>query len=111
MALAAADLAVARSGGSVFELAQYGLPAVLIPYPHASADHQSTNARWMADAGAAVVLADAELTPARLRAEVDAIALDTERLRAMSAASARLARPDAAREIAAEVLAAAARQS
>ena len=55
VALAAADLAVARSGGSVFELAQYGLPAVLIPYPHASADHQSTNARWMADAGAAVV--------------------------------------------------------
>jgi len=111
VALAAADLAVARSGGSVFELAQYGLPAVLIPYPHASADHQSTNARWMADAGAAVVLADAELTPARLRAEVDAIALDPERLHTMSAASARLARPDAARDIAAEVLAAAARQS
>ena len=107
-ALAAADLAVARSGGSVFELAQYGLPAVLVPYPHASAGHQSTNARWMADAGAAVVLPDAELTPERLRREVDAIALDPDRLRAMSAASAALARPDAAREIAAEVLTAAA---
>jgi len=107
-ALAAADLAVARSGGSVFELAQYGLPAVLVPYPHASADHQSTNARWMADAGAAVVLPDAELSPERLRREVDAVALDPERLRAMSAASAALARPDAAREIAAEVLTAAA---
>ena len=106
-ALAAADLAVARSGGSVFELAQYGLPAVLIPYPHASADHQSTNARWMADAGAAVVLADAELTPERLRREVDAIALDPERLRTMAAASAALARPDAAADIAAEVRAAA----
>ena len=46
-ALAAADLAVARAGGSVFELAQYGLPAVLVPYPHATADHQTTNARWM----------------------------------------------------------------
>ncbi|HET8950078.1 MAG TPA: undecaprenyldiphospho-muramoylpentapeptide beta-N-acetylglucosaminyltransferase [Solirubrobacteraceae bacterium] len=108
-ALAAADLAVARSGGSVFELAQYGLPAVLIPYPHASADHQSTNARWMADAGAAVVLPDAELTPERLRREVDAIALDPERLRAMGEASLRLARPDAAQAIAAEVLAAAGR--
>ena len=106
-ALAAADLAVARSGGSVFELAQYALPAVLIPYPHASADHQTTNARWMTDAGAAVVVTDAELTPERLRREVDAIALDPERLRAMSAASERLARPDAARDIAAEVLAAA----
>jgi UDP-N-acetylglucosamine--N-acetylmuramyl-(pentapeptide) pyrophosphoryl-undecaprenol N-acetylglucosamine transferase len=106
-ALAAADLAVARSGGSVFELAQYGLPAVLIPYPHASADHQTTNARWMAGAGAAVVVPDAELTPERLRREVDAIALDPERLRTMSDASARLARPDAAADLAAEVLAAA----
>ena len=41
VALAAADVAVARSGGSIFELAQYGLPAVLIPYPHATADHQT----------------------------------------------------------------------
>ena len=106
-ALAAADLAVARAGGSVFELAQYGLPAVLVPYPHASADHQSTNARWMEEAGAAVVVRDADLTPERLRREVDAIALDPSRLRAMSKASRALARPHAARDIAGEVLAAA----
>jgi UDP-N-acetylglucosamine--N-acetylmuramyl-(pentapeptide) pyrophosphoryl-undecaprenol N-acetylglucosamine transferase len=106
-ALAAADVAVARSGGSVFELAQYGLPAVLIPYPHASADHQTTNARWMEDAGAATTIRDAELTPERLRAAVDAIALDDGRRAAMAAASRALARPDAARDIAAEVLAAA----
>ncbi len=105
-ALAASDLAVARSGGSIFELAQYGLPAVLVPYPHASADHQTTNARWMAEAGAAVVVPDAELTPERLRREVDAIALDPDRLRGLGAASAQLARPDAARDIAGEVLAA-----
>jgi UDP-N-acetylglucosamine--N-acetylmuramyl-(pentapeptide) pyrophosphoryl-undecaprenol N-acetylglucosamine transferase len=104
IALAASDLAVARAGGSVFELAQYGLPAVLIPYPHASADHQTTNARWMEEAGAAVVLADAELTPERLRSTVDALTNDQERLREMARASAQLARPDAAREIAAEVL-------
>ena len=82
---------------------------MLVPYPHASADHQTTNARWMADAGAAVVLPDAELTAERLRREVDAIALDPERLRAMGEASLRLARPQAAQEIAAEVLAAAAK--
>jgi len=110
-ALAAADLAVARAGGSVFELAQYGLPAVLVPYPHASADHQSANARWMERAGAAVVVRDAELTPERLRREVDAIALAPDRLRAMSEASRALARPHAARDIAAEVLAAAATDS
>jgi UDP-N-acetylglucosamine--N-acetylmuramyl-(pentapeptide) pyrophosphoryl-undecaprenol N-acetylglucosamine transferase len=107
-ALVAADLAVARAGGSVFELAQYGLPAILIPYPHASADHQTANARWMAEAGAATILPDAELTPARLRSEVDALLGDPERLAGMAAASRRLARPDAAAVVAREVLAAAA---
>ena len=107
LALAAADLAVARAGGSVFELAQYGLPAVLVPYPHASADHQTANARWMERHGAAVVLPDAELAPERLRHEVDALLGDQERLRVMSEAAARLARPDAAGAVAREVLAAA----
>jgi UDP-N-acetylglucosamine--N-acetylmuramyl-(pentapeptide) pyrophosphoryl-undecaprenol N-acetylglucosamine transferase len=106
-ALRAADLAVARSGGSVFELAQYGLPAVLVPYPHATADHQTTNARWMAGAGAAVVVPDAELTPERLRATVDGLLADSAALAAMRAASGALARPDAACDIAHELLAAA----
>src|SRR4029077_7816635 len=66
-ALLATDLAVARAGGSIFEVAAHGRPAVLVPYPHASADHQTANARWMADAGAAVVVADGDLTPERLR--------------------------------------------
>ncbi len=69
-ALAAADLVVARAGGSVFEIAAYGLPAILIPYPQASADHQTANARWMVDAGAAVLIPDAELTGARLAREL-----------------------------------------
>jgi UDP-N-acetylglucosamine--N-acetylmuramyl-(pentapeptide) pyrophosphoryl-undecaprenol N-acetylglucosamine transferase len=106
-ALAAADLAVARAGGSVFELAQYGLPALLVPYPHASGNHQAANARWMEQAGAATVVADAELTPERLRREVDALVEDEPRRREMAAASRALARPDAARTIADEVLKAA----
>jgi UDP-N-acetylglucosamine--N-acetylmuramyl-(pentapeptide) pyrophosphoryl-undecaprenol N-acetylglucosamine transferase len=105
-ALAAADLAVARAGGSIFELAQYGVPAVLVPYPHATADHQTANARWMEEGRAAVVLADAQLTPERLRAAVDGIVLNPERLAAMAAAAGRLARPDAARDVASAVLAA-----
>ena len=108
-ALACADLAVARAGGSIFELAQYGVPALLVPYPHASADHQSANARWMEAAGAAVVVPDSELTAPRLRAEVDALLEDEARLAAMARASAGLARPDAAQAVAAEVLAAARR--
>ena len=78
-----------------------------MPYPYASADHQSSNARWMEQAGAAVVVADADLTPARLASEVGALLADRERLAAMGRASAALARPDAAQRIAEEVLAAA----
>ncbi len=106
-ALAACDLVVARSGGSVFEIASHGKPAILVPYPHAAADHQTSNARWMVDGGAAVVIADGALTAVGLRGEVDALLGDPARLAAMAAASAGLARTDAAERIAAEVLAAA----
>jgi UDP-N-acetylglucosamine--N-acetylmuramyl-(pentapeptide) pyrophosphoryl-undecaprenol N-acetylglucosamine transferase len=105
-ALLAADLVVARSGGSVFEIAAHGRPAILIPYPHAAADHQTANARWMEQGGAAVVIPDADLTAARLAHEVADLLHDRARLGAMAHASAALARPDAARDIAAELLAA-----
>jgi len=104
--LAAADLVVARAGGSVMEIAAAGRPAILIPYPHATADHQSTNARWMDDGGAAVVIPDPELTPERLRSQVAELLADEDRLREMSIAARRLAKPDAAERIAREVLAA-----
>jgi UDP-N-acetylglucosamine--N-acetylmuramyl-(pentapeptide) pyrophosphoryl-undecaprenol N-acetylglucosamine transferase len=106
-ALLASDLVVARAGGSIFEVAAAGRPAILVPYPHATADHQTGNARWMVDAGAAVLVPDAELDAERLRREVDALMSDPERLDAMSTASAALARPDAAEAIAREVWAAA----
>ena len=91
----------------MFELAQYGLPAILIPYPHASADHQTANARWMAEAGAATILPDAELTPAAAARRGRRLLADPGRLAAMAAASRALARPDAAAAVAREVLAAA----
>lgn len=106
-ALSAADLAVARAGGSVFEIAAHGVPAILVPYPHAAGDHQSANARWMAQGGAAVTIADGELTAPRLAREVAALLADRSRLRAMSAAALRLARPDAAADVAGELLRAA----
>jgi UDP-N-acetylglucosamine--N-acetylmuramyl-(pentapeptide) pyrophosphoryl-undecaprenol N-acetylglucosamine transferase len=105
VALAACDLVVARAGGSIFEIAAHGRPAILVPYPHATADHQSSNAAWMADGGAAVVVDDAELTGPRLASEVGRLIADPARLPAMGRASLALARPDAARAIAAEVLA------
>ena len=106
-AVVACDLAVARSGGSIWELAAAGRPSVLIPYPHATADHQTLNARYMEDAGAAVVIPDAELNHERLRTEVDRLLADRVRLDAMGRAALGLARPHAAAVIASEVLAAA----
>jgi UDP-N-acetylglucosamine--N-acetylmuramyl-(pentapeptide) pyrophosphoryl-undecaprenol N-acetylglucosamine transferase len=105
--LAASDLVLGRSGGSIFEVAAAGRPAILVPYPHATADHQSTNAAWMARAGAATVLADDELSADRLASEVSALLGDGKRLGEMADASRGLARPDAARRIADEVLEAA----
>ena len=108
-ALAASDLVVARAGGSVFEIAAHGLPAILVPYPHAAADHQSANARWMSQAGAAIVIEDGQLSDSRLAGEVAQLLANPTRLTAMAGASRALARPDAARDVAAELLEAAGR--
>ena len=105
-ALAASDLVVGRAGGSIFEIAAYGRPAILVPYPAASADHQRTNAAWMESAGAAVVLDDRECTGPRLAAEVGRLIGDPARLSAMGRAASSLARPDAAVAVATILLAA-----
>jgi UDP-N-acetylglucosamine--N-acetylmuramyl-(pentapeptide) pyrophosphoryl-undecaprenol N-acetylglucosamine transferase len=103
-ALAASDLVLARAGGSIFEVAAAGRPAILVPYPHAASDHQVANADWMAAGGAAIVVDDAELDSERLRTLVGELIDDAPRLQAMASASAALARPDAAERVAAEVL-------
>jgi UDP-N-acetylglucosamine--N-acetylmuramyl-(pentapeptide) pyrophosphoryl-undecaprenol N-acetylglucosamine transferase len=105
--LAAANLVLARSGGSIFEVVAVGRPAVLVPYPFATADHQTANAEWMRAAGAASVITDAELSAERLAAEVMPVLEDPARLEAMATAARRLAKPDAARRIADQVLEAA----
>lgn len=101
-ALAAADLAVCRSGSSTcFELAMVGLPAILVPSPAVTADQQTRNARPLVAAGGAVLVPDAELDGERLVAEADRLLGDEARLRAMSTAARAWARPDAGRAIAA----------
>jgi len=103
-AIAAADLVVSRSGGSVFELAALGRPSILVPYPHATADHQATNAQWLVNAGAAIMLPDAECTGPRLRELVGALLSDPPRLTAMGEAARSVGRPEAADRIADLVL-------
>jgi UDP-N-acetylglucosamine--N-acetylmuramyl-(pentapeptide) pyrophosphoryl-undecaprenol N-acetylglucosamine transferase len=102
--LAAADLVVCRAGGSVFEVAAAGRPAVLVPWPGATGDHQRRNAEPFAAGGAAVVVDDDALDGVRLRAEVDSLLADPARLAAMAAAMRGLARPDATRAVADAVL-------
>jgi UDP-N-acetylglucosamine--N-acetylmuramyl-(pentapeptide) pyrophosphoryl-undecaprenol N-acetylglucosamine transferase len=105
--LAACDLVLGRSGGSIFEVAAIGRPAILVPYPHATGDHQSSNAAWMEGAGAAIVIDDDDLDPGTLVVTVSSLLRDSPRLAELAAASAALAKPDAAWRIAQEVLKAA----
>jgi UDP-N-acetylglucosamine--N-acetylmuramyl-(pentapeptide) pyrophosphoryl-undecaprenol N-acetylglucosamine transferase len=102
-ALAAPDLAVSRAGGTVWELAASGTPAVLVPYPHATGDHQLLNARHFERGGGAVVVPEAELE--RVAAVVAELLADPSRLASMSAAMLAMARPEAADEIAEELIA------
>jgi len=103
-ALAASDLALARSGGSVFELAAAGRPAILVPYPHAAGGHQRDNASWMEAAGAAVVIDDFALTPEALADAANELLGDADRLERMAVRARGLARPDAAERVASEII-------
>jgi UDP-N-acetylglucosamine--N-acetylmuramyl-(pentapeptide) pyrophosphoryl-undecaprenol N-acetylglucosamine transferase len=101
-ALAATDLALSRAGGTVWELAATGTPAILVPYPHATADHQALNARYFEDGRGAVLVREEQLE--RVPALVDELLAEPLRLRLMGDAMRALARPRAADEIAEELL-------
>ena len=101
-ALAAPDLAISRAGGTVWELTASGTPAILVPYPHATADHQTLNARHFERGGGAVVVPEPELD--RVPALVDELLADPARLESMSAAMRAMARPEAAEQIAEELI-------
>jgi UDP-N-acetylglucosamine--N-acetylmuramyl-(pentapeptide) pyrophosphoryl-undecaprenol N-acetylglucosamine transferase len=102
VAYGAADVVLARAGGSVWELAAAGLPAVLVPGAFATGQHQEKNARWFADAGGAVVVPEAEA--ARAPRVVEELLGDPDRLAAMAVAMRAVAKPDAAEEIADELV-------
>jgi UDP-N-acetylglucosamine--N-acetylmuramyl-(pentapeptide) pyrophosphoryl-undecaprenol N-acetylglucosamine transferase len=102
-AYGAADLALMRSGSTVWELAAAGLPAILVPYPFATADHQTKNARYFQAAGGAIMLPETELgrAPDVVRSLLD----DRRRLDQMREAMLRVAKPEAAERIAEELIA------
>jgi UDP-N-acetylglucosamine--N-acetylmuramyl-(pentapeptide) pyrophosphoryl-undecaprenol N-acetylglucosamine transferase len=102
LAYGAADVVLARAGGSIWELAAAGLPAVLVPGAFATGQHQEKNARWFADAGGAIVVPEADA--ARAPQVVEDLLADDDRLAAMAAAMRAVAKPDAAEEIADELV-------
>jgi len=102
-AYAAADLAVARAGATTLaELARAAVPSVLVPYPHAAADHQTENASTLVESGASVLCRNDELE-ARLLSTVRALLGDPERLQRMSTNAQMLSRPNATGDLATAV--------
>lgn len=100
-----ADFAVCRAGAmTVYELAAAGLGSVLVPFPHAVDDHQTFNARYLADAGAAIILQERDMTTAGLAAAIREIA-SRERLLTMAENARRKARPHATQQVAEACLA------
>jgi UDP-N-acetylglucosamine--N-acetylmuramyl-(pentapeptide) pyrophosphoryl-undecaprenol N-acetylglucosamine transferase len=98
---ARADLLICRSGAStVAEVTAAGKPAIFVPFPHATDDHQMRNAQALERAGAAVVFAEKDLTSERLVSRVRELLCSPERLARMAAASIQLSHPNATREIA-----------
>jgi UDP-N-acetylglucosamine--N-acetylmuramyl-(pentapeptide) pyrophosphoryl-undecaprenol N-acetylglucosamine transferase len=97
------DLVLARAGGSVWEVAAAGKPAVLVPSPNVTADHQTKNARYFEQAGGAVVVPEPEI--ARVPGIVRNLLSDGGRLTAMGQAMRRASKPAAAQEIAEELIA------
>jgi UDP-N-acetylglucosamine--N-acetylmuramyl-(pentapeptide) pyrophosphoryl-undecaprenol N-acetylglucosamine transferase len=103
-AYALADIVLCRAGAlTLSELYAAGKPSILVPYPYAAADHQTQNAKTAADAGAAVWIADSELTREALLRQLRDWLVSPEALERMSQAAHRLARPRATRDIAAIV--------
>ena len=105
LAYAAADLAMTRAGAiTVAELTAAAMPAVMVPLPHATADHQAANARSVATGGGAVVVEDAALDGPAVVAAAAPLLADAERLAAMAVAMRAQAHPAAAEELAALVV-------
>ena len=103
--MAAADLIICRAGASTLgELCAAGRPAILVPYPYATGNHQEKNARLLAEAGGARLLRDAELTPETLSALVTELLADPALLPAMGERIRSLDRPDALDRIVEETL-------
>ena len=103
-AYAVADLAICRAGAmTIAELTACGVPAILVPYPHATHDHQTVNARGLAERGAAEVIRDSDLTPDDLAKRIIQLFQDESRLRRMARNARAFSRTNAAERLVASI--------
>lgn len=104
-AYAWADIVIARAGAlTIAEIAACGVAAILVPYPYAVDDHQTRNAHYLADSGAAILLPEAELEPRALAGLLESLFADRPRLLDIAARARALARPQATRDVATQCL-------
>ena len=104
MSAGAADIIVSRAGSSIFEIAAWGLPSILIPLPDSGGDHQRKNAFTYARTGAAVVVEEANLTPHLLETEINRIMEDDNEREKMKVAAKGFAKLDAAEKVAEQIM-------
>jgi len=103
--LLAADIAVSRAGSlSISELCASGLPSILVPYPYSAADHQKFNAKKMEEIGAALYLEDEDLSTEKLTGMIEDIIYNPNKLATMCSCASAEARPNAAKEIAEQII-------
>ena len=104
MSAGVADLVVSRAGSTIFEIAAWGLPSIIIPITDSNKDHQRKNAYSYARAGAADVIEEKNLTPHLFAFEVDRLMNNKQRMAEMSSSAKEFSRTDAARKIAEEIM-------
>ena len=104
MAAGAADLIISRAGSTIFEIASWGIPSIVIPITETNGNHQRINAYAYARSGAAIVIEESNLTTNVLIAEIDRVLQDTAMREKMSIAAKHFTHPDAADKIAKEII-------
>lgn len=102
--MTACDLIIARSGGMVHEMTSAGCPAVLIPSPNVTDDHQLHNALSMVNAGAAILIEEKDLTPQKFSTDIAEVLSDPEKLKRMAVAARKLGKPEAGSRLAKLIL-------
>jgi len=104
MSAGISEMVISRAGSTIFEIAAWGLPAIIIPFTDSNGDHSRKNAYAFARAGACIVIEEKNLTPNLITSEIDHMMENPDEKAKMGEAAREFATPDAARKIADEII-------